>query len=148
MRCSSHSMAYAHHSPQNTTQLVLHFEPSGTIDPWIFFFFLRSSLVVMVHEIDILRSGVIIAIVVCAQIPSALQAENLFFCHEEKPGAPRLLKSGISRQIDHYELRSSIPTSAIQFLPCGVGKGYTENAVARACMCVQVFTAIHGHARS
>jgi hypothetical protein len=26
--------------------------------------------------------------------------------------------------------------------------GYTENAVARACMRVQVFTAMHGHARS
>jgi len=99
----------------------------------------------MVHEIDILRSGAIIAIVVCAQIPSALQAENLFFYHEEKPGAPRLLKlglSGISHQIYHYELRSSIPTSAIQFLPCRqVVKCAYENFATGATLHIQNNTA-------
>ena len=43
-------------------------------------FFFRSSLVVTVHEIDILRSGAIIPIVVCTQIPSAFpsSSESIF----------------------------------------------------------------------
>jgi hypothetical protein len=78
IRCSFHSLAYARHSPQNATQL---------------FIFVASSILVFRSLVArTLRSGAIIPVVVSAQIPSYflpfkfLQAVNLFFFNEGKPG--------------------------------------------------------------